>query len=847
MGTCGDNKNKHRIKNQSYPISDESQKNTNSINSFTIGKKSNNNRKGVEFNLKLEESEKLVNNKINNNNINKVDIKLNNEKQENKVNDNVVNNNIENLTGTNVKKENKIDHFEIALKGQEKEELTKKKRETEQDYDKNFQDNSKGESKLKNNNMNENLDKLSERRKGMKQNQDNQMLSKKKINLNNEAVLIKNEVFTENKIIPVKIINKVIKSICKITIKRTKVIATGTGFFFNFSKSLKFLITCYHVINPKLINEKTEIEVEIHNQKKMKLELKNRIIKYFERPKDITTIELKESDAIYRDIEFLDYDYNYRKGYSIYEEADIFTLEHPYGNDASFSSGKIISVYNFEFDHNISTDDGSSGCPILLLNNNVNFIGVIGIHKDGIYSENIKINRGTFIGEIFINELNPVNNNAILNKNRYKNDNYILAEIYVKEEDINKDIRILSSYEECIRNYPKDWVKDDANKNEEEIKKCMITINDELIPFNYFHKFKSSGKYSIKYSFNNKLIKTCLMFGECSSLTNIDLSNFNTDNIKDMSGMFGGCSSLINIDLSNFNTEKITKMSTVFYKCSSLVKIDLSNFKVNNVKDMSAMFYECSSLININFSNFNASNVKDMNGMFYGCSSLNNINLSNFSTNQLINMVGMFKGCSSLTNINLSNFNTNNVSSMNGLFYKCSSLNYINLSNFITDNVIDMSFMFSGCSSLTHINLSLFNTKNVTNMHKMFYGCSSLNNIDLYCFNTINVTDMSNMFCRCSSLTSISLCNFNTINVLDMSFMFYGCSSLTDIDISNFNISNTIYINSMFGGCKSLKKEDIIIIDENLFNYKEIFDENEEEKDKNKEEEKDLKEKCINF
>ena len=30
----------------------------------------------------------------------------------------------------------------------------------------------------------------------------------------------------------------------------------------------------------------------------------------------------------------------------------------------------------------------------------------------------------------------------------------------------------------------------------------------------------------------------------CSSLTNIDLSNFNTDNVTDMWGMFKGCKAL---------------------------------------------------------------------------------------------------------------------------------------------------------------------------------------------------------------------------------------------------------------------------------------------------------------
>ena len=34
------------------------------------------------------------------------------------------------------------------------------------------------------------------------------------------------------------------------------------------------------------------------------------------------------------------------------------------------------------------------------------------------------------------------------------------------------------------------------------------------------------------------------MFFGCESLTNIDLSNFNTQNVMDMSGMFRECESL---------------------------------------------------------------------------------------------------------------------------------------------------------------------------------------------------------------------------------------------------------------------------------------------------------------
>ena len=145
-----------------------------------------------------------------------------------------------------------------------------------------------------------------------------------KIGLNNNPNEgAKNEVFTGHKPIPVKIINKVMKSICKITIETNERKSYGTGFFLNFTNSLKYLITNYHIINPSLENE--NITIEIHNKKIMQLKFKNRKTNYLKKPKDIAMIEIKESDNIYKDIVFLDYDTNYiDRGYIIYENVDVF-------------------------------------------------------------------------------------------------------------------------------------------------------------------------------------------------------------------------------------------------------------------------------------------------------------------------------------------------------------------------------------------------------------------------------------------------------------------------------------------------------------------------------------------
>ena len=116
------------------------------------------------------------------------------------------------------------------------------------------------------------------------------------------------------------------------------------------------------------------------------------------------------------------------------------------------------------------------------------------------------------------------------NKNIEKNKNYILAEINIEEDDINENIRILNSFEEYKRINEYDDEEDDYKyENEKEIKEnCNIEINNENIPFNYFYKFKEEGKYKIKYSFKNNLKNICYLVGGCDSLTDIDISNFNT-------------------------------------------------------------------------------------------------------------------------------------------------------------------------------------------------------------------------------------------------------------------------------------------------------------------------------
>ena len=58
--------------------------------------------------------------------------------------------------------------------------------------------------------------------------------------------------------------------------------------------------------------------------------------------------------------------------------------------------------------------------------------------------------------------------------------------------------------------------------------------------------------------------------------------------------MFGGFKSLTHLDLSNFDTHNVTEMSEMFFECTSLTELNLTSFNTSNVINMSFMFYKCS-------------------------------------------------------------------------------------------------------------------------------------------------------------------------------------------------------------------------------------------------------------
>ena len=66
-----------------------------------------------------------------------------------------------------------------------------------------------------------------------------------------------------------------------------------------------------------------------------------------------------------------------------------------------------------------------------------------------------------------------------------------------------------------------------------------------------------------------------------------------------MNGMFWNCSRLTNLDLSNFDTSSVVSIAGMFYNCRNLTDIDLSSFDTSHILDVRLLFAGCRNLTTV--------------------------------------------------------------------------------------------------------------------------------------------------------------------------------------------------------------------------------------------------------
>ena len=232
-----------------------------------------------------------------------------------------------------------------------------------------------------------------------------------------------------------------INSVCEI--KKGK--ESGTGIFckllyYNKNNEKKFmntLITNNHVIGENDLYRRKEIFFAWNNKSKEKsLDLDNSRIKFTNKNLDVTIIELKEEDKI--NCDFLEIDpliEKEKKNLKHYlDYKPIYIIHYPKnldGNKSVFSSFGILNKINkSEINYFCSTDNGSSGSPILSLNKNQ----ILGLHKGA--HKRFNYNIGVLMKDIIDEFSKYLINNRKLNKSK----NYQL-ENNIRQKSINKKFK----------------------------------------------------------------------------------------------------------------------------------------------------------------------------------------------------------------------------------------------------------------------------------------------------------------------------------------------------------------------------------------------------------------------
>lgn len=164
------------------------------------------------------------------------------------------------------------------------------------------------------------------------------------------------------------------------------------------------------------------------------------------------------------------------------------------------------------------------------------------------------------------------------------------------------------------------------------------------------------------------------MFAGCFYLEALDLSGFDTSNVNDASYMFNGDEKLSSITFGEKVTmEKNKNFSYMFNYCKSLTELDLTHFDTASAIDMNHMFCDCSALTTITgASGLKTGKAQNMNSMFYNCQELSGNPASSFDVKGVTDMGSMFYGCVSLMDgegaLDLSNFNPAYITDVSHMF-----------------------------------------------------------------------------------------------------------------------------------------------------------------------------------
>ena len=168
--------------------------------------------------------------------------------------------------------------------------------------------------------------------------------------------------------------------------------------------------------------------------------------------------------------------------------------------------------------------------------------------------------------------------------------NYNRIAIMTEGPDFNTKLKSLETATNKIEHFKKSTVAPATSMN-------AVNVEDEASDYEIKLWFNPTDKTAYYYAEPEKVYlnadssRLFFLTWDNHDLLEIDLFNFDTSKVTDMSRMFYDLRNITSLNLSNFDTSKVTTMNRMFSGMSNLTSLDLSNFDTSKVTTMGSMFY----------------------------------------------------------------------------------------------------------------------------------------------------------------------------------------------------------------------------------------------------------------
>ena len=323
---------------------------------------------------------------------------------------------------------------------------------------------------------------------------------------------------------------------------------------------------------------------------------------------------------------------------------------------------------------------------------------------------------------------------------------------------------------------------------------------------------------------NSHCISLKNSFCECDSLTELDISGWNTSGVKNMSGTFNGSGvKSVTFPSGNNSFNSVETIASLFYNCTDLTTVD--NFMLNTASestdqapsvsfpaltDVKEAFYKCHGLKNVKLK-INAPVLEKVVSLFSNCNNLASVDMSNSDLRKAVRIESMLNTCGSLNKVFLNSVNLSactgtylddrNVNRDCIFFGTCDNLWRLEMRSADLRSIKNLSSLAR--NSMKHIDMAGVDARSVNSLSAMFKERKNLNYLDISNVTWGAYDTAYQMFMSCENLQTLIMTGF--VAPKNCKEMFKNCYNTLSLNNLGMDTSNVEYMDSMFENCYSLQ------------------------------------------